>query len=102
MFIGVEFRDPDGGRFYERLNVSHITRLTFVSIKNPDAGTNIHVRTGEILKTPTPLDVLSEIIDEAWKEASSIVLLSIINEKLDGQVLDQYISDQKEESSDTK
>lgn len=90
MFIGVEFRDADGSRYFERLNVAHITRLTFVSIKNPDAGTNIHIRTGEILKTATPLDVLSEIVDETWKEAASIVMLSIINEKLSKDLLDEY------------
>ena len=31
-----------------------------------------------------------------------VLILVIINEKLDNQVLDQYLSDQKEEKSDTK
>jgi len=82
MFIGIEFREQDGQRYFEQLNVTHITRLSFTNIRNPEAGTNIHLRTGEILKTPIPLDVLSVTIDDCWKEAASIVLMSIINEKL--------------------
>jgi hypothetical protein len=83
MFIGIEFNDLNGSRYFERLNVSHITRLSFVNIKNPDAGTLIYLRTGETLKTIMPMDVLSEVIDEAWERAASVVLMTIINEKLD-------------------
>jgi len=33
---------------------------------------------------------ISEIVDETWKEAASIVMLSIINEKLSKDLLDEY------------
>lgn len=91
MFIGIEFKEADGQRYFEQLNVTHITRLSFTNIRNPEAGTNIHLRTGEVLKTPIPMDMLSITIDECWKEAASIVLLSVINEKLKLQTIKEEV-----------
>lgn len=91
MFIGIEFKEADGQRYFEQLNVTHITRLSFTNIRNPEAGTNIHLRTGEVLKTPIPMDMLSITIDECWKEAASIVLLSVINEKLKLQTIKEDV-----------
>lgn len=91
MFIGIEFREENGQRYFEQLNVTHITRLSFTNIRNPEAGTNIHLRTGEVLKTPIPMDMLSITIDDCWKEAASIVLLSVINEKLQLQTIKEEV-----------
>lgn len=81
MFIAVEFNSSDG-RYVEQVNVTHITRLSFRDLKNPDAGTKIHLRTGEILKTSIPMDLMHAMVDEAWKEMASVVVLQFINDKL--------------------
>ena len=83
MFIGIEFKDSEGSRFFERLNITHITRLSFVNVKNPDAGTIIHLRTGETLKTLVPMDILSETLDDAWQQAAALILVSFLKENLE-------------------
>jgi len=95
MFIGIEFNDSDGSRYFERLNVMHITRLAFVNIKNPDAGTLIYLRTGEVLKTIMPMDILSEVIDNAWEQAATLILMNLLNEKLDVKIIDAKDSPQE-------
>ena len=80
MFLPIEFQDQDGP-YIEHLNVTHITRISFVNPRNPDAGSKIHLRTGEILKTSMPFDLLSEAIDNAWEEGSTLILSSIMMEK---------------------
>jgi hypothetical protein len=80
MFLPVEFKDKDGS-YYEQLNVTHITRTSFINRMNPDAGSKIHMRTGEVLTTSVPYDVLSTAIDECWKSAASMIMFSILAEK---------------------
>jgi hypothetical protein len=48
---------------------------------NPDAGTRIHLRTGEVLTTPATLDVISEKIDDCWRSAATLVIFNILAEK---------------------
>jgi len=80
MFLPVEFKDKDGS-YYEQLNVTHITRTSFINRMNPDAGSKIHMRTGEVLTTSVPYDILSTAIDECWKSAASMIMFSILAEK---------------------
>ena len=80
MFLPIEFRDKEGS-YIEHLNVTHITRISFVNQMNPDAGTKIHLRTGEVLTTPAPLDLISEKMDECWKSAVTLVIFNILAEK---------------------
>lgn len=80
MFLPIEFKDEDGP-YIEHLNVTHITRISFVNPRNPDAGSKIHLRTGEILKTTMPFDVLSQEIDDAWESASTLILSTMLSEK---------------------
>lgn len=80
MFIPVVFKDKDGS-YIEHINVTHITRLSFVNSLNPDAGTNIHLRTGEVLVTQSPMDIMSERIDNSWQCAASLVIFNVIAEK---------------------
>jgi hypothetical protein len=80
MFLPIEFRDEQGP-YIEHLNVTHITRISFVNPRNPDAGSKIHLRTGEILKTSMAFDQLSQAIDETWESAASLVLSSLLSEK---------------------
>ena len=80
MFLPVEFKDKDGS-YYEKLNVTHITRTSFINRMNPDAGSKIHMRTGEELTTSVPYDILSTAIDECWKSAASMIMFSILAEK---------------------
>jgi hypothetical protein len=80
MFLPIEFRD-DHGPYIEHLNVTHITRISFVNPRNPDAGSKIHLRTGEILKTPMEFDQLSQAIDDAWESASTLILSTVLSEK---------------------
>jgi hypothetical protein len=80
MFLPIEFRD-DHGPYIEHLNVTHITRISFVNPRNPDAGSKIHLRTGEILKTPMEFDQLSQAIDDTWESASTLILSTILSEK---------------------
>ncbi len=80
MFLPIEFKDEQGP-YIEHLNVTHITRISFVNPRNPDAGSKIHLRTGEILKTTMPFDVLSQEIDEAWESASTLILSTVLSEK---------------------
>jgi len=80
MFLPIEFRD-DHGPYIEHLNVTHITRISFVNPRNPDAGSKIHLRTGEILKTPMEFDHLSQAIDDAWESASTLILSTVLSEK---------------------
>jgi len=80
MFLPIEFQDQDGP-YFEHLNVTHITRISFVNPRNPDAGSKIHLRTGEILKTTMPFDVLSQEIDDAWESASTLILSTVLSEK---------------------
>lgn len=81
MFIAVEFQSSEG-KYVEHVNVTHITRLSFRDVKNTDAGTKIHLRTGDILKTSIPMDLMHALIDEAWKEMASVVVLQFVNDKL--------------------
>lgn len=80
MFLPIEFQD-EHGPYIEHLNVTHITRISFVNPRNPDAGSKIHLRTGEILKTSMPFDILSQEIDEAWESASTLILSTMLSEK---------------------
>ncbi len=80
MFLPVEFKDKDGS-YFEQLNVTHITRTSFINRMNPDAGSKIHMRTGEVLTTSVPYDILSTAIDECWKSAASMIMFSILAEK---------------------
>lgn len=80
MFLPVEFRDEQGP-YIEHLNVTHITRISFVNPRNPDAGSKIHLRTGEILKTSMAFDQLSQAIDETWDSASTLILSILMSEK---------------------
>ena len=80
MFLPIEFKYKDGS-YYEQLNVTHITRTSFINIMNPDAGSKIHMRTGEVLTTSVPYDVLSIAIYECWKSAASMILFTLLAEK---------------------
>jgi len=80
MFLPIEFQDQDGP-YFEHLNVTHITRISFINPRNPDAGAKIHLRTGEVLSTRMPFDQLSQAIDEAWESAASLVLSTLLSEK---------------------
>jgi hypothetical protein len=80
MFLPIEFRDKEGS-YVEHLNVTHITRTSFVNQMNPDAGTKIHLRTGEVLTTPTTMDVISKKIDECWESAATLVIFNVLAEK---------------------
>jgi len=80
MFLPIEFKDEQGP-YIEHLNVTHITRISFVNPRNPDAGSKIHLRTGEILKTTMAFDILSQEIDEAWESASTLILSTVLSEK---------------------
>lgn len=80
MFLPIEFKDKDGP-YIEHLNVTHITRISFVNVMNPDAGTKIHLRTGEILVTPAPMDIISEKMDNCWRSAATLVIFNILAEK---------------------
>ena len=51
MFLPIVLKDKDG-EYIEHLNITHITRTSFVNVRNTDAGTKIHLRTGEVLTTP--------------------------------------------------
>ncbi len=80
MFLPIEFQDEQGP-YIEHLNVTHITKISFVNPRNPDAGSKIHLRTGEVLKTSMSFDLLSEAIDDAWESASTLILSTILSEK---------------------
>ena len=80
MFLPIQFRDKEGP-YTEHLNVTHITRISFVNQMNPDAGTKIHLRTGEVLTTPMTLDIISEKIDDCWKSAATLVIFNVLAEK---------------------
>ena len=80
MFLPIEFRDKEGP-YIEHLNVTHITRVSFVNIMNPDAGTKIHLRTGEVLTTPVPMDIIQTEIDECYKSAAAMIMFNILAEK---------------------
>ena len=80
MFLPIEFQD-EHGPYIEHLNVTHITRISFVNPRNPDAGAKIHLRTGEVLSTRMAFDQLSQAIDEAWESAACLVLSALLSEK---------------------
>lgn len=80
MFLPIELKDKDGS-YFEQLNVTHITRTSFINRMNPDAGSKIHMRTGEVLTTSVPYDILSTAIDECWKSAASMIMFAILAEK---------------------
>jgi hypothetical protein len=80
MFIAIKITEKHGS-FYEHINVTHITRTSFVNSMNPDAGTKIHLRTGEVLISAYTIDVLSQKIEECWKESALMIMVNIIAEK---------------------
>ena len=80
MFLPIQFRDKEGP-YTEHLNVTHITRISFVNQMNPDAGTKIHLRTGEVLTTPVTMDVISAEIDGCWRSAATLVIFNVLAEK---------------------
>ena len=72
MFLPIQFRDKEGP-YTEHLNVTHITRISFVNQMNPDAGTKIHLRTGEVLTTPITMDIISDKMDDCWKSCLRMI-----------------------------
>jgi hypothetical protein len=80
MFLPIQFRDKEGP-YTEHLNVTHITRISFVNQMNPDAGTKIHLRTGEVLTTPITMDIISEKMDDCWRSAATLVIFNVLAEK---------------------
>ena len=81
MFLPILFKDPDNGDYIEHINITHITRTSFVNVMNPDAGTKIHLRTGEVLVTPAPMDIVQTQIDECFNSAAALVIFNVIAEK---------------------
>lgn len=81
MFLPILFKDPDNGDYIEHLNITHITRTSFVNVMNPDAGTKIHLRTGEILTTPVPMDIVQTQIEECFNSAAAMIIFNVIAEK---------------------
>lgn len=80
MFLPIVLKDKDG-EYIEHLNITHITRTSFVNVMNPDAGTKIHLRTGEVLTTPVPMDIVQTEIDECYKSAAAMIMFNILAEK---------------------
>lgn len=80
MFLPIVLKDRDG-EYIEHLNITHITRTSFVNPMNPDAGTKIHLRTGEVLTTPAPMDIVQTEIDECYKSAAAMIMFNILAEK---------------------
>jgi len=81
MFLPVKFSDKDGKSYFEHINIAHITRLSFVNIMNPDAGTKIHLRTGEVLVTPVPMDIFQCDVDDCFKSSTALLIYSVVAEK---------------------
>lgn len=81
MFLPILFKDPDNGDYIEHVNITHITRTSFVNVMNPDAGTKIHLRTGEVLVTPAPMDIVQTQIEECFSSAAALVIFNVIAEK---------------------
>ena len=104
MFLPITLKDKDGS-YIEHLNVTHITRTAFINVMNPDAGTKIYLRTGEVLSTMVPMDILQQEIDECWKSASAMIIFNIIAEKtrvLSANEEPDIIDDYTEKSSSTQ
>ena len=80
MFLSITFKDKDG-EYIEYINITHITRTSFVNLMNVDAGTKIHLRTGEVLITPAPMDIVQTQIDECFSSAAAMVIFSVIAEQ---------------------
>jgi len=80
MFLPIVLKDKDG-EYIEHLNITHITRTSFVNVMNPDAGTKIHLRTGEVLSTPAPMDIVQTQIDECYRSAAAMIMFNILAEK---------------------
>lgn len=80
MFLPIILKDKDG-EYIEHLNITHITRTSFVNVMNPDAGTRIHLRTGEVITTPVPMDILQTEIDDCYKSAAAMIMFNILAEK---------------------
>ena len=80
MFLPITLKDKDG-EYIEYINITHITRTSFVNLMNVDAGSKIHLRTGEVLTTPVPMDILQTEIDECYKSAAAMIMFNILAEK---------------------
>ena len=80
MFLPIVLKDKDG-EYIEHLNITHITRTSFVNVMNPDAGTKIHLRSGEVLSTPAPMDIVQTQIDECYRSAAAMIMFNILAEK---------------------
>lgn len=100
MFLPIVLKDKDG-EYIEHLNITHITRTSFVNVMNPDAGTRIHLRTGEVLSTPAPMDIVQTEIDECFKSAAAMIIFNILAEKAQiSKITDDVdILDQKQSKS---
>jgi hypothetical protein len=77
MFMGVTFLDEKGHKYIEPINVTHIIRVSFLDVKNPDAGVNFHMRNGDVLPSTDTMDVVAPLMDQTWKEAATIVLTQV-------------------------
>ena len=80
MFLPIVLKDKDG-EYIEHLNITHITRTSFVNVRNTASGTKIHLRTGEVLTTPVPMDIIQTEIDECYKSAAAMIMFNILAEK---------------------
>lgn len=86
MFLGVRFTTDDGMEYIEPINVCHIARLSYIDIKNVDSGVKLHMRNGDVLPTPEPMDIIAPKIESVWREAAQIVLTQLAFEMADQDI----------------
>lgn len=86
MFLGVKFITDKGVEYIEPINVCHVIRISYIDIKNVDAGVSLHMRNGDVLPTPETMDIIAPKIESVWREAAQIVLTQLAFEMADQDI----------------
>jgi hypothetical protein len=84
MFANINVID-DRELYTVLVNVMMVVDVVFVTPKNPDAGTIIHLRDGRHWESPDPRDVVMRKINQATEYYSGIIMVSFISEYMKQQ-----------------
>lgn len=75
MFVAIEILDEQGNEYIEKFNAFHITRISISDPRNVDAGSYIYLRTGDMIYTTYPIDILDQKINEVIEHFSVALLV---------------------------
>ena len=80
MFLNITVQDNRGRSWVEIINPFHISRVKQYDLKNIDAGSILHFKSGDQVYTPEPVDVIHMRIEESVEDLSVAVIMQVAGE----------------------